>query len=660
MTTESQEKTKTGAATYDESQITVLEGLEAVRKRPGMYIGGTGSRGLHHLIWEVVDNAIDEAMAGYASHVEVALTRAGSVRVADDGRGIPVGKHPQTGISTLTTVLTVLHAGGKFGGDGYKVSGGLHGVGVSVVNALSEKLIATVSRDGHAFTQEFRVGEPQTAAPKKGRATKKTGTTIEFWPMASIFETTEFDRELVVRRLRQMAYLNKGLKITLVDERSPEEPFSETFCYQGGIVDFVSDMSAGQDTLTRKPIYASGRVEVGDQEVMVEVALTWSGGYSDDVRSFVNTIATGDGGTHEEGFSRAVTRVVNTLARDAKVLKEKDVNYKGEDIREGMVAVISVLLAEPQFEGQTKGKLGSSVARTAVEQVVAEGLVEWAARRGPELRAVLRKIDGARKAREAARAAREVSRKASALEVSSLPGKLADCRTKDVSKSEIFIVEGDSAMGSGKRARDAEFQALLPIRGKILNTYSVSMKRMLENAECAAIVTAVGAGVGPEFDLYQMRYGRIIVLVDADVDGSHIRILLLTLFWRYMRPMLEAGRVYAAAPPLYKLRVSAAKGEKGDEIVYAHTEAEHSELLERLEREGRSVKATSRYKGLGEMPAEELAETVMDTSNRVLRQITVEDAAEASEMFGILMGSNSAARKEFIAAKATDVDELDV
>lgn len=657
MTTEA---TTTTTATYDESQITVLEGLEAVRRRPGMYIGSTGSKGLHHLIWEVVDNCIDEAMAGHASRVEVTLTADGSVRVSDDGRGIPVGEHPQTKKSTLTTVLTVLHAGGKFGGDGYKVSGGLHGVGVSVVNALSERLVATVRRDGYEWTQEFKVGEPVTRDPKKGKATTKTGTTIEFWPLATIFETTEFDRDLIIRRLRQMAYLNKGLVIDFTDERDPNETHKERFSYAGGVVDFVTDMTANQDTLCRKPIHAAGRVEVDGREVEVEAAITWVDGYTDDVRSFVNTIATGDGGTHEEGFSRAVTRVINNLARDAKILKDKDQNFKGEDIREGMYAVISVLLAEPQFEGQTKGKLGSSIARTAVEQVVAEALAEWGAKRSSELRTVLKKIDGARRAREAARAAREVARKSSALEGSSLPGKLADCRTRDVSRSELFIVEGDSAMGSGKRARNAEFQALLPIRGKILNTYSVSTKRMLDNAECAAIITAIGAGISSDFDIDQMRYGRVILLVDADIDGSHIRTLLLTLFWRYMRPMLEAGRVFAAQPPLYKLRVSPKKQGDDDEIIYVHTEAERVEVEARVKAEGRTVKMSNRYKGLGEMPAEELAETVMDPENRVLRQITVDDAAEASEMFGILMGSNSAARKEFIAAKAGDVYELDI
>lgn len=655
---------QTGTTTaYDESQITVLEGLEAVRKRPGMYIGGTGAKGLHHLIWEVVDNAVDEAMGGHASSIEVVLTADGGVRVTDDGRGIPVGKHPQTGKSTLTTVLTVLHAGGKFGGDGYKVSGGLHGVGVSVVNALSDYLKASVYRDSKAYVQEFKLGVPVQKEPKAGRreaGAPKTGTRIEFRPSADIFETTEFDREFIIRRLRQMAYLNKGLKITLVDRRDPAEEFSETFRYDGGLLDFVADMTAANDTLTRKPVLCEGIVEVEGREVAVEVALTWTTDYSEDVRSFVNTISTGDGGTHEEGFSRALTRIMNNAARDTKILKDKDQNFKGEDIREGLHAVISVLLAEPQFEGQTKAKLGSSIARTAVEQVVAEGLAEWAEKRKPEVRAVLKKVEGARKAREAARAAREVSRKASALEGSSLPGKLADCRTKDVSRSELMLVEGDSAMGSAKRARDAEFQALLPLRGKILNTYSVAPKRMLENAECAAIITAVGAGVGSEFDIEQMRYNKIVILTDADVDGSHIRVLLLTLFWRYMRPMLEAGRVYAAQPPLYKVVAPPAKRGDPDEVYYLHSDEAKDEVVERLGATGRTPRQINRYKGLGEMPAEELANTVMDTENRVLRQISVDDAAEAAELFNIFMGSNSSARREYIAAKAGEVGQLDI
>ncbi len=831
---------------YDESQITVLEGLDAVKKRPGMYIGSTGMKGLHHLIWEIADNAIDEAMAGRASSVDVVLYPDGSVSVADDGAGIPVGKHKQTGISTLTTVLTVLHAGGKFGDSGYKVSGGLHGVGISVVNALSEKVIVTVKRDGATWTQEFKEGIPVTKGPKKGRKTSKTGTRVRFWASDAVFEKVEFDRDFIQRRLKQMAFLNKGLKISLKDERFEEDPLFEIYQFKGGVTDFVEDMISGQTAILKKPMYAQGVARIGDVDISVEVAVTWTNSYSDDVRSFVNTIATGDGGTHEEGFSRSMTRVMNAAARDGKILKDKDKNFRGDDIREGMACVISVLMPDPQFEGQTKGKLGSSIARTAVEQIVGESLNIWVGKHKTEARKVLKKISGASKAREAARTAREVARKASALEGSSLPGKLADCRTRDVSKSELIIVEGDSAMGcftgetlvalvgepamslhdlmldcdneithrgyasdsagnivtvelqnpritktvktlliveldtgdilectpdhlfllrngtwlradcltresslmplyrktsetkaitapkemvwhnslqrwtgthrldsdstllakkqkistkirpvanaeqwnhgiknvtkttretevydltvdnyhnfaldsgvfvhnSGKRARDSSFQALLPIRGKILNTYSASLKRMLDNNECAAIVTAIGAGVGADFSLDQMRYNRVVILTDADVDGSHIRILLLTLFWRYMRPMLEEGRVYAAQPPLYKITT---KG-KNPEIFYAYGETDRIEIIGNLEKEGRAVGHISRYKGLGEMPAEELATTVMDPHKRILRRIDIADAAEASELFNIFMGTNSLARKEYIAANAHEYD----
>lgn len=647
------------APRYDESQITVLEGLEAVRKRPGMYIGSTDSRGLHHLIWEVVDNSVDEVMAGRARQIVVTLSATGSIKVQDDGDGIPIGVHPQTGLSTLTTVLTILHAGGKFGGAGYKVSGGLHGVGVSVVNALSSKLIAEVRRDGYRWKQEFRDGVPVTDAPNRGGKIKASGTTIEFWPSADVFETTEFDRDLIIRRIRQMAYLNRGLKIRIVDARDADDVFDETYQYNGGIVDFVKDMAEGQASMLKKPLYAQGAVEVDEQEIGVEVSFTWTGTYADDVRSFVNAISTGDGGTHEEGFSKAVTRVVNTLARKLNVLKDKDSNFKREDVREGMVAVVSVLLTDPQFEGQTKGRLGTSVARGAVDKVTTEALNVWADKNVAEARRVLKKIAGAARAREAARSAREVARKASALEGSALPGKLADCRTHDVERSELILVEGDSAMGSGKRARDSAFQALLPLRGKILNTYATSPKRMLDNAECAAIITAVGAGIGAEFDLEQMRYGRVVILTDADTDGSHIRILLLTLFWRYMRPMVEAGRVFAAAPPLYKITTRAKRGTPSVAL-YAHTDKDRERILADLNNRKIEIAHMSRYKGLGEMPASELADTVMDPEQRMLYKLTVEDAAEAAELFSIFMGPNSQPRKEYIAAKADEAAFLDV
>lgn len=655
-TTKSSKNTKSAdGADYGASSITVLEGLEAVRKRPGMYIGGTASRGLHHLIWEVVDNAVDEAMAGYATKVVVRLGKDGSVEVTDNGRGIPVEIHPQTKKSTLTTVLTVLHAGGKFGGGGYKVSGGLHGVGVSVVNALSAKLEAEVLNGGHRWTQSFRRGVPETPDPKKGAKAKGTGTTIRFWPDGEIFETLEFERDVVVRRIRQMAYLNPGLAIRVIDERDPDDLYDEEFSYEGGVADFVTSMASTHSTLLKKPLVFSGKVDAnGGTEIEVDVAINWTTGYSEDIRSFVNTVATGDGGTHEEGFFRAVTRVMNQVARDIKVLKPKDANLRGDDLREGMVAVISIRMPEPQFEGQTKGKLGSSSARGAVESVVSEGLAVWAAKRRSDAKRILTKAAAAQKAREAARAVREATRKQALSESSTLPGKLADCRSRNVEHTELLIAEGDSAMGTGKQARDAEFQALLPIRGKILNTFEVSPKKLLENKECSAIITALGAGFGSDFDTKNLRYGRVVILTDADTDGAHIRILLLTLFWKYMRPLLEEGRVYAAQPPLYKIRLG-----KDEEPLYAYSDAERDEILAELKKKGKTPRGISRYKGLGEMPADELAKTVMDPETRVLRRVTIEDAAEAAELFATFMGSDSSARKEYIALHADGVANID-
>jgi DNA gyrase subunit B len=666
---------------YGASAITVLEGLEAVRKRPSMYIGSTGERGLHHLVWEVVDNSVDEAMAGYATQVDVRLLDDGSVEVADNGRGIPVAMH-STGAPTVDVVMTQLHAGGKFGGEnsGYNVSGGLHGVGVSVVNALSRRLEVDISRDGHEWTQYYDRAVPGTL--KQGEATKKTGTTIRFWADADIFETTVYDFETVARRLQEMAFLNKGLTINLTDERvtpdevvddvvsdtaeapkSAEEKAAEssaphkvkrrTFHYPGGLVDFVKHINRTKSPIQQSIIDFDGK-GTGHE---VEIAMQWNGGYSESVHTFANTINTHEGGTHEEGFRSALTSVVNKYAKDKKLLKEKDANLTGDDIREGLAAVISVKVSEPQFEGQTKTKLGNTEVKSFVQKVCNEQLTHWFEANPSEAKTVVNKAVSSAQARMAARKARELVRRKSATDLGGLPGKLADCRSTDPKKSELYVVEGDSAGGSAKSGRDSMFQAILPLRGKIINVEKARIDRVLKNTEVQAIITALGTGIHDEFDLTKLRYHKIVLMADADVDGQHISTLLLTLLFRFMRPLIEHGHVYLAQPPLYKLKWQRSDPE------FAYSDRERDGLLEAGQKAGRKINkedGIQRYKGLGEMDAKELWETTMDPSVRVLRQITLDDAAAADELFSILMGEDVEARRSFITRNAKDVRFLDV
>ena len=633
-----------GTDSYGAKDITVLEGLEAVRRRPGMYIGSTGPRGLHHLVWEVVDNAVDEAMAGYCTKIEVTLLADGGVRVSDNGRGIPVDVHKKTKQSALTTVLTTLHAGGKFEQGAYTVSGGLHGVGVSVVNALAERLVAEVRRDGHIWTQEFRRGKALTKNPTKGRPVKKTGTTITFWPDPEIFvETTTFDSETIASRLREMAFLNKGLEIVLVDERT-DPPQRETFLYKGGLVDFVKYLNENREPIHPHIIDLS---DVSD-DAEVEVAMQWTKSYTEAILSFANNINTHEGGTHEEGFRKALTKAVNDFARRKNLLKDKDPNLTGEDVREGLTAVISVKVRQPQFEGQTKTKLGNTEIRSYVEKALNRMLPEWLERYSPEARRIVDKCITAAKAREAARKAREITRRKSLLESTSLPGKLADCSSRDPSRSELFIVEGDSAAGPAKQARDSETQAILPIRGKILNVEKARLAKALQNQEIQGIITAVGTGIGDDFDIAKARYHKIIMLTDADVDGSHIRTLLLTLLFRHMRGLIDAGYVYIAQPPLYRVKV-------GSKVHYLKDD----EALDEFRREHPKVNPT-RFKGLGEMNPDELWETTMNPETRTLVRVEMEDAARAEEIFSTLMGDDVARRKAFIQQNAKDVRFLDV
>jgi DNA gyrase subunit B len=636
--------TAKNAASYGAKDITVLEGLEAVRKRPAMYIGSTGPRGLHHLIWEVVDNSVDEAMAGHATRIDVTLNKGGSVTVKDNGRGIPVDKVEKTKLSALTTVLTTLHAGGKFEAGAYTVSGGLHGVGVSVVNALSAWLEATVVRDGFSWSQRFEHGVP-TAAIKKGKPAKRTGTTIEFLASPETFkETVTYDLATVASRLREMAFLNRGLEIRLADERE-EKPVEETFRYTGGLVDFVKYLNA-----KREPLHAHviNLEEVG-KEAEVDIAMQWTSGYTENVLSFANNINTVEGGTHEEGFRRALTRAINDFARDRGILKEKEENLSGEDAREGLTAVISVKVRQPQFEGQTKTKLGNTEIRSFVEVALNRMLPEWLNRNPGEARQIIEKCMTAARARMAARAARDLTRRKSLLESTGLPGKLADCSSGDPEKSEMFIVEGDSAGGSAKQARDSEFQAILPIRGKIINVEKARLPRVLQNNEIQALITAIGTGIGDEFDLSKARYNRIVILTDADVDGAHIRTLLLTFFFRHMRDLIEAGYVYIAQPPLYSLR-------SGKAIHYAYSDEELEELRDRI---GGRNQSAQRYKGLGEMNADQLWETTMDPDQRILLNVTMEDIALADQIFQTLMGDDVEARRTFIQQNAKDVRFLD-
>ncbi|NGP60559.1 DNA topoisomerase (ATP-hydrolyzing) subunit B [Paenibacillus thiaminolyticus] len=629
--------------TYDESQIQVLEGLEAVRKRPGMYIGSTSVRGLHHLVWEVVDNSIDEALAGYCTKIQVIVHEDNSITVIDNGRGIPVGIEQKMQRPAVEVVMTVLHAGGKFGGEGYKVSGGLHGVGVSVVNALSESLIVTVKRDGHIHQQEYRRGVPQYDLKVLGD-TDETGTTIRFKPDPEVFtDTLVYDHETLVSRIRELAFLNKGIEMVLMDERNNQ---TETFKYDGGIIEFVEYLNRNREKMHEPPIYVEGQRD----NITCEMALQYNDSYTENIYSFANNIHTHEGGTHESGFKSALTRIINEYARKMNLMKDNVSNLSGDDVREGLTAIVSVKIPEPQFEGQTKTKLGNSEVRSIVESLFAERLMEFMDENPAISRKVVEKGLQAARARDAARRARELTRRKSALEVSSLPGKLADCSSKDASQCELFIVEGDSAGGSAKQGRDRHFQAILPLKGKILNVEKSRLDKILSNAEIRAIITALGTGIGEDFDLEKARYHKIIIMTDADVDGAHIRTLLLTFFYRYMRRLIEAGYVYIAQPPLFKI-------ERNKVVRYADSEKMRDEIIAEF---GEGVKVNvQRYKGLGEMNAEQLWETTMDPESRSMLQVSFEDAKMADEVFDTLMGDNVEPRRDFIQRHAKFVKNLD-
>jgi DNA gyrase subunit B len=632
---------------YAAKDISILKGLQPVRERPGMYIGSTGPSGLHHLVYEVVDNSVDEALAGYAHHIEVTLLADGGCRVVDDGRGIPVDPHPEyPDKSAAEIVLTMLHAGGKFGGEGYKISGGLHGVGVSVVNALSRRLELVVHRDGGEWHQTFVDGGEPTGPLTRVGDSDRTGTSVTFWPDPEIMEEVEFRAQTLVERLREMAFLNKGLEIVFRDER-PAEPVQQVFRYDGGIVDFVAHLNASKEPLFQRVISITDAYDQGE----VEIAMQWNTGYYEGIHSFANNIGTTEGGMHEEGFKKALTNVVNRYARNKGHLKDKDENLLGEDIREGLTAIVSVKLRNPQFEGQTKTKLGNTEIRSFVERVTNEKLADWLEEHPTEGRAIVQKALQAARARIAARQARDLTRRKSLLESASMPGKLADCSSRDPEEAELFIVEGDSAGGSAKKARNPAFQAILPIRGKILNVERARLDRMLKNEEIQALISAVGTGIGEEFDLAKLRYHKIIVMTDADVDGSHIRTLLLTFFYRQLPELVRAGHVYIAQPPLYAAKVG--KDDRTylkDDAALRAFEAEH---------EGRKIEI-SRFKGLGEMDWQELGETTMDPRTRTLLQVSVEDAAIADEMFSTLMGEDVEARRGFIQVNAKDVRFLDI
>lgn len=667
---------------YGADSISILEGLEAVRKRPGMYIGSTGERGLHHLIWEVVDNSVDEAMAGHASQVDVTLLADGGVQVVDDGRGIPTDMH-KTGVPTVEVVMTQLHAGGKFDSDAYAVSGGLHGVGISVVNALSTLVELSIDYGGFHWDQTYNRAVP--APLEKGDATRKTGTTVRFWPDTEIFETTTFNAETVARRLQEMAFLNKGLTITLTDERLTDEAAeaeaemagdadtdgdgfvskeemanrvakvkTRTYHYPDGLVDYIKHLNR-----TKNPIHTSvvGFTGKGTGHE-VEIAMQWNNGYSESVHTFANTINTHEGGTHEEGFRAALTSTVNKYAVDKKLIKEKDGKLTGDDIREGLAAVISVKVSDPQFEGQTKTKLGNTEVKSFVQKMCNEHLSHWFESNPAEAKIIIKKASDSAQARMAARKARELVRRKTATDIGGLPGKLADCRSNDPIKCEVYIVEGDSAGGSAKSGRDSMYQAILPLRGKIINVEKARIDRVLKNAEVQSIITAFGTGIHDEFDISKLRYHKIVLMADADVDGQHISTLLLTLLFRFMRPLVEHGHVFLAQPPLYKL-----KWQKGAEPEFAYSDRERDALLEAGRGANKKINTDDgiqRYKGLGEMNAKELWETTMDPDVRVLRQVTLDDAAAADELFSILMGEDVAARRSFIARNAKDVRFLDV
>jgi DNA gyrase subunit B len=631
-------------ASYEADSIQILEGLEAVRRRPAMYIGSTGPRGLHHLIWEVVDNSVDEAMAGFCNRIDVTLLADGGVRVRDNGRGIPVDKHKESGEAALTTVMTKLHAGGKFDSGAYQVSGGLHGVGISVVNALSSLTQVEVVRDGHLWEQSFEYGNP-TGKVKKVKPMKRAGTQVTFWADPEIFEeTTEYTAKTVINRLREMAFLTKGLEIRFADERQ-EEIVTETFRYAGGIIDFVKHLNTSRDPIHNQVAY----FEHEDDTAEVEIAMQWTSGYTESILSFANNINTHEGGTHEEGFRTALTKAVNDFARERNVLKEKDKNLQGDDVREGLTAVISAKVREPQFEGQTKTKLGNTEVRSFVQRAMNQALPEWFGKHPGEGRKIVDKASQAARARAAARQARDLTRRKSLLESGGLPGKLSDCSSKDPAMSEVFIVEGDSAGGSAKQARNSEFQAILPIRGKIINVEKNRLARVLQNTEIQSLITAIGTGIGDEMDVSKARYNKIILLTDADVDGAHIRTLLLTFFFRHMVDVIEHGYVYIAQPPLYSAKI----GTKTTWI-------QKDEDLDRFkaENEGRKINV-QRFKGLGEMNANELWDTTMDPEQRTLLRVELEELFSAEQTFSTLMGVDVEARRKFIQQNAKDVRFLD-
>ena len=662
---------------YDADAITVLEGLEAVRKRPGMYIGSTGERGLHHLVYEVVDNSVDEALAGYCDHIEVTLLADGGVRVVDNGRGIPVAIHPTEGKPTLEVVMTILHAGGKFGGGGYAVSGGLHGVGVSVVNALSKRVESVVRRDGFTWEMDFENGGHPVGGIRKGEPTQETGTQQTFWADDTIFETVEYDFETLRSRFQQMAFLNKGLQITLTDERpqhlgtedevagEPDAPDADdkpaartvTYRYDDGLLDYVKHLNSAKKVELVHPDVIDFEAEDTDKRISVEIAMQWTTAYSESVHTYANTISTTEGGTHEEGFRAAMTGLINRYARDKNLLKDKDENLTGDDIREGLTAVISVKLGEPQFEGQTKTKLGNTEAKTFVQRVVTDQLGDWLDSHPNEARDVIRKSIQASAARMAARKAREATRRKGLLESGGMPGKLKDCQSNRPEECEVFIVEGDSAGGSAVRGRNPRTQAILPIRGKILNVERARLDRALSNLEVQALITAFGTGIGEDFDLAKLRYHKIVLMADADVDGQHIRTLLLTLLFRYMPDLIKNGHVYMAQPPLYRIKWSNADHD------YVYSDRERDAFIVEGQAAGKRLpkeNSIQRYKGLGEMDYSELWETTMSPEHRTLLQVTLDEAAAADEIFSVLMGEDVEARRSFIQRNAKDVRFLDI
>lgn len=632
------------STSYNAGQIEVLEGLEAVRRRPGMYIGSTSSRGLHHLVYEIVDNSIDEALAGFCDHIDVVIHQDNSVTVIDNGRGIPVDIHPKMGKPAVEVALTVLHAGGKFSSGAYKVSGGLHGVGLSVVNALSKWLVVEVKKNGNIYQQEYAQGKTQTELKIIGKNKgKNSGTTISFSPDPEIFEDTVYQFDVLAQRLRELSFLNKNVTITLKDERTNTE---EVYYHNGGIIDFVRYLNKNKDCLHPKPIY----FEAEKEGTQVEVAMQYNDSYTENLFSYANNIHTHEGGTHESGFKSALTRVINDYARKNNILKANDANLTGDDIREGLTAVISVKVHEPQFEGQTKTKLGNSEIRSVVDSAMGEGLTTYLEENPPVAKKVIEKAVQAARARDAARKARELTRRKSALEGTSLPGKLADCSWKEPDLCEMYLVEGDSAGGSAKQGRDRRFQAILPLRGKIINVEKARLDKILANEEIRAMITAMGTGISDDFDLDKARYHKLIIMTDADVDGSHIRILLLTFFYRYMRPLIENNYIYIAQPPLFKVK-------KGRDVSYSYSDEELARTLDRI---GKDKVEIQRYKGLGEMNPEQLWDTTMDPAKRTILQVSMEDALKADELFTILMGDKVEPRREFIHQHAKDVRNLDI